>query len=48
MKKYPVAGARERARALRREMTDAERSIWRILRSRQIEGHRFRRHTHLN
>jgi very-short-patch-repair endonuclease len=24
-------------------MTEAERSLWRILRSRQIEGHKFRR-----
>ena len=43
MKKYPVAGARDRARSLRREMTDAENSVWRILRLYQIDGHRFRR-----
>ena len=43
MKKRPIAGARERARSLRRDMTDAEKSIWRILRSDQIDGHRFRR-----
>jgi very-short-patch-repair endonuclease len=24
-------------------MTDAERSLWRILRSRQVDGHRFHR-----
>lgn len=41
MKKHPIDGAR--ARTLRREMTDAERHMWRILRSRQIEGKRFRR-----
>ena len=43
MKKYPVDGAHDRARALRKNMTDAERSIWQILRSLQIDGHRFRR-----
>src|SRR5215831_1351873 len=42
MKKYPIGGAHERARALRREMTQAETKLWRMLRSRQIEGHRFR------
>ena len=36
-------GAFDRARALRQSMTDAERSIWRILRSAQMDGHRFRR-----
>src|SRR5271169_2746959 len=43
MKKYPIDGARDRGRALRREMTEAERRIWRILRARQIDGYRFRR-----
>jgi very-short-patch-repair endonuclease len=43
MKKHPIAGARDRARSLRRDMTDAEKSIWRILRLYQIDGHRFRR-----
>ena len=43
MKKYPIGGAHERARALRREMTQAETKLWRMLRSRQIEGRRFRR-----
>jgi very-short-patch-repair endonuclease len=43
MKKHPIAGARERARSLRRDMTDAEKSVWRIWRSYQIDGHRFRR-----
>ena len=43
MKKYPIGGAHERARALRREMTQAETKLWGTLRSRQIEGHRFRR-----
>ena len=31
------------ARHLRREMTDAERHLWRHLRLKQIDGHRFRR-----
>jgi very-short-patch-repair endonuclease len=43
MKKHPVAGAQERARSLRRDMTDAEKSVRRILRLYQIDGHRFRR-----
>jgi very-short-patch-repair endonuclease len=43
MRKHPIAGARDRARSLRRDMTDAEKSIWRILRLYQIDGHRFRR-----
>jgi very-short-patch-repair endonuclease len=34
---------RDRARALRRDMTDAERVLWRCLRMRQLDGHRFRR-----
>jgi len=41
--KYPIGGAPERARARRREMTQAETKLWRMLRSRQIDGHRFRR-----
>src|SRR5207249_7928861 len=43
MKKYPAAGARPRARALRRNMTDAERRIWQTLRSQQMQGYKFRR-----
>jgi len=34
---------RDRARELRRTMTDAERQLWRCLRLRQLEGYRFRR-----
>lgn len=33
----------ERERRLRRASTDAERALWRLLRSRQLEGHKFRR-----
>lgn len=33
----------DRARRLRRDMTDAERALWRALRGRQIDGFRFRR-----
>jgi very-short-patch-repair endonuclease len=36
-------GSHERARILRRDMTEAEKALWRILRSRQTEGCRFRR-----
>jgi len=32
-----------RARTLRANMTDAERALWRVLRDKQIDGHRFRR-----
>ena len=34
---------RDRARELRRDMTDAERALWRCLRMRQLDGFRFRR-----
>lgn len=34
---------RDRARELRRNMTDAERALWRHLRMRQLGGFRFRR-----
>jgi GAF domain-containing protein/very-short-patch-repair endonuclease len=43
VKKAPSAGAGERARTLRRDMTEAERRLWQMLRSRQTEGYRFRR-----
>jgi very-short-patch-repair endonuclease len=43
MKKQPSSGAHSRARTLRRNMTEAERQVWRILRLRQMEGHKFRR-----
>jgi very-short-patch-repair endonuclease len=43
MKKYPAPGAHTRARNLRRNMTDAERRVWRILRLRQMDDHKFRR-----
>ena len=33
----------QNARQLRKNMTDAERSLWRLLRQRQINGLRFRR-----
>src|SRR5262245_44968975 len=35
--------ADERARALRRNMTGAERKLRRYLRQRQLDGHKFRR-----
>jgi very-short-patch-repair endonuclease len=31
------------ARRLRRDMTDAERALWRLLRDRRMDGWRFRR-----
>ena len=37
--------ATARARALRKQATDAERLLWKRLRSRQLEGHKFRRQT---
>ena len=33
----------ERARALRKNMTDGERRLWQALRARQVDGMRFRR-----
>jgi len=35
--------SRERAKALRRDPTEAERALWNHLRMRQLEGHKFRR-----
>ena len=43
VKKALSAGAGERARNLRRDMTEAEKRLWQMLRSRQTEGCRFRR-----
>src|SRR5438132_12599135 len=43
MKKHPAAGAHARARSLRHNMTEAERRVWRILRSLQMKGYKFRR-----
>jgi very-short-patch-repair endonuclease len=43
MKKHASDGARDRARALGRDTTDAERKFWRILRLKQIDNVRFRR-----
>src|SRR5215469_7404275 len=43
VKKAPSAAASARARTLRRDMTEAEQRLWQMLRSRQTEGHRFRR-----
>ncbi len=33
------------ARPLRRAMTDAEKTLWRALRNRQLAGYKFRRQT---
>ena len=33
----------ERARTLRKQLTDAERCLWQILRGRQLSGMKFRR-----
>jgi very-short-patch-repair endonuclease len=33
----------ERARRLRKNMTDAEHALWRYLRRRLLDGHKFRR-----
>jgi very-short-patch-repair endonuclease len=43
MKKHPVDGAHARSRALRQNMTEAERRVWQILRSHQMKGYKFRR-----
>jgi very-short-patch-repair endonuclease len=34
---------KQNARRLRKQMTDAERALWFLLRRKQIEAHRFRR-----
>ena len=34
---------KQRSRKLRKEMTDAERKLWNILRNRQLNGFKFRR-----
>ena len=33
----------QRARRLRKQSTDAEKALWRLLRNRQLGGHKFRR-----
>jgi len=43
VKKSPLGDARDRARVLRRDPTDAEKTLWQILRARQVDGHKFRR-----
>src|SRR5260370_42600723 len=43
MQKHPADGAHARARTLRQNMTEAERRVWQILRSHQMEGYKFRR-----
>jgi very-short-patch-repair endonuclease len=37
-----------RARRLRRDSTDAERALWKHLRSRQLKGAKFRRQVEIN
>jgi very-short-patch-repair endonuclease len=34
---------KNRAKQLRKNSTDAERLLWRVLRSRQVAGYKFRR-----
>ena len=43
MKKHPVDGAHARARTLRQNMAEAEKRVWQILRSHQMNGYKFRR-----
>jgi very-short-patch-repair endonuclease len=43
MKKYPTIGAHDRARALRRNVTEAEQRLWKLLGSRRMMGCKFRR-----
>ena len=43
MKKHPVDGAHPRARSLRRNMTETEKRVWKILRSHGMNGYKFRR-----
>jgi very-short-patch-repair endonuclease len=41
MKKHPADGAHARARTLRQNMMEAEKRLWQILRSRQMNGTGF-------
>ena len=43
MKKHPHSGAHTRARLLRRNMTEADRRLWQIIRMRKIGELKFRR-----
>ena len=43
MRKIDGTEALERVRALRREMTPAEKRLWSALRNRRLEGFKFRR-----
>jgi very-short-patch-repair endonuclease len=43
MKKHPIGGAGTRVRSLRKNMTEAERPVWQMLRSHQMKGFKFRR-----
>ena len=43
MKKHPGDGTHMRTRTLRHNVTEAERRVWQILRSRQMKGLKFRR-----
>jgi very-short-patch-repair endonuclease len=43
MKKHPVDGAGARVHRLRQDMTEAERQVWQMLRSHQMNGYKFRR-----
>ena len=38
-----MGGMKTKARVLRKNMTDAERALWRSLRLRQMQGYKFRR-----
>ena len=38
-----TARSTQRARRLRKQSTDAERTLWRLLRNRQLDGRKFRR-----
>jgi very-short-patch-repair endonuclease len=43
MKKHPADGAGARARTLRQNTTEAEKRVWQILRSQQMNEYKFRR-----
>jgi very-short-patch-repair endonuclease len=42
-KKHPTHGALNRARSLRRDMTEAEKKLWSVLRDNGVAGFAFRR-----
>ena len=43
MSEHPIKLKTQRSRTLRRDQTDAERKLWRLISNRQLGGFKFRR-----